>query len=206
MTNATINQTEVTTTQVVTVPPVKLDDNQHVISWSRRSTDKTPVKAEERYRAIVVPSASIRLPDGATTSKFSELLQSTIHELANNKFAAWAKDNLMVTQVDASLFSLDAVILYWAEEKKAAQVDASKITDFLKASKTYEALSDEAKKVWLSKIPKIAAPGYANFFSKAQAATIVSKFHADDLESPVAAFILNRCNNIITRETQEEAL
>jgi hypothetical protein len=211
-----MNQTETTTTnatevaakltQVVSIAPAKLEDHQHVISWSRRSTDKNPVKTEERYRGIVVPAALLALPDGCTTSKFSALLQATIHDLADKKFASWAKDNMMVTQVDASQFSLDAVIIYWAEEKKAAQVDAAKITEWLKTSKTYAALPEQVQKVWLAKIPKIAAPSYALAFSKAQAATIVSKLHADDLDSTVAQFIATRCNNIITKESQEEAL
>lgn len=202
----TTTTTEVKLTQVVSTPPAKLEDNTVAISWSRRSTDKNPVKTEERYRGIVVPAATLALPDGSTTSKFAALLQATIYDLADKKFAKWAADNMLVTEVDASLFSLDAVILYWAEEKKAAQMDGAKIADWLKTSKTYKDLPEAVQKTWLSKIPKIAAPGYANFFSKGQAATIVSKLHADDLEAPAAQFIMTRCNNIISRESQEEVL
>lgn len=197
---------EITTTAVLSVAPTKIGDNEHIISWSRRSTDKTPVKNEERFRGIVIHSSSLALPDGATTSKFSSLLQSVIYELADKKFAAWAKDNMMVREVDLSLFSLDAVLLFWAEEKRAAQVDGAKIADWLKTSTTFAELSKELQAVWLSKIPKIAAPGYANFFTKGQAATIVAKLNVNDLDSQIAQFIANRCNNIITRESQEEVL
>ncbi len=192
--------------QVLSIAPAKIEDNQHVISWSRRSTVQNPVKTEERYRGIVVHSAQLQLPDGCTTSKFAVLLQNTINDLADKKFAAWAKDNMMIREVDPAMFNLDAVIAFWAEEKQSAQVDATKITAWLTTSKTYLALAPEVQKVWLSKIPKIAAPGYANFFSKAQAATIVSKMHADDIDHTVAQFIATRCNNIITKESQEEAL
>ncbi len=202
----TTTETTTVLATVLSIAPAKVEDNQIVISWSRRSTEKNPVKTEERYRGIVVHAASLALPDGATTSKFSALLQATIHDLADKKFTAWVKDNMMVREVDPAMFSLDAVIAYWAEEKRAAQIDADKISKWLVTSKTYLALPAETQKVWIAKIPKIAAPSYTNNFSKSQAATIVAKFHADDLDEAVASFIINRCNVILTKESVEEAL
>lgn len=197
--------TETKLTQVVSVAPAKLEDNTMLVSWSRRSTEKNPVKTEERFRGIVVPTASLALPDGATTSKFSALLQSVIYDLADKKFAKWAIDNMLVSEVDPTQFSLDAVIAYWAEEKKASQMDGAKITDWLKASKTLAALPEAAQKVWLSRLPKIAAPGYVNLFSQKDAASLVSKLHPEDLDHPAAVFVVTRCNTIISRESVQES-
>lgn len=202
----TITTNETKTVQVVSVAPSTTPDHHMVLRMSRRSTKENPVKTEERYRAIIIHSAQLQLPDGATTSKFAALLQATIHDLAEKKFAAWAVENLSATQVDPLMFNLDTVISYWAEEKRASQIDGKKIEEWLKGSKTYEALSEETKKVWLAKIPKIAAPSYGGLFTKQQAATIMSKMHADDLEHTCAAFIASRCNKIITTEAVEEAL
>jgi len=199
-------ETEIKLTPVVTIAPAKLEDNTMMLAWSRRSTEANPVKTQDRYRGINVPVASLTLPDGATTSKFSALLQTTIFDLADKCFTAWVKDNMLVTEVDATRFNLDAVIRFWAEEKRSAQIDAAKVAEWLKTSKTYEALTEEVKKVWLVKIPKIAAPSYTTIFTKAQAATIVSKIHPDDIDHPVANFIATRCNTVITKESQEEAL
>lgn len=203
---STATESSTTAVQVVSVKPATVEDGFHKIELSRRSTKLNEVPTAERYRAIVVKAAQLALPDGATISKFSELLQATIHQLADKKFAEWAVENLQATTVEPAMFNLDAVMAYWSEERKSQQVDAAKITDWLKTSKTLAALSKETAAVWLQKVPKIAAPGYANFFSKGQAAAIVSKINEEEIDSSVAAFIMDRCNKIITRESQEEAL
>lgn len=210
MTTATENSTTTSealaTLAVVTVAPAKLADNEHLISWTGRSTEKNPLDATNRFRGIVVHSATLAIPDGATTSKFSKLLQETIHKLADAKFSADIKDQMTASTVQAAAYSLDAVLAYWAEEKQRQVIDGAKIIDWLKQSATYQALDAAKQKVWLSIVPKMAAPSYSNIFTTAQAAAIVAKIADADTDHPIALFIATRCNNIINKLTQEAEL
>lgn len=191
---------------VVSTPPTAVPAEGIVIAWSRRSTAANPVKQEERYRGVVVHRALLALPDGATTSKFAALLQSTIHELAQARFQAWVSDGRMLErEMPHSVLALDNVLAYWAEEKQRATIDADKIKAWLSAAPTYAALTEAAKAVWMRQLPKMASPGYRNVFTKEQAATIVSKLAAEDLDHPVGVFVATRCNAIINEETQADA-
>lgn len=192
--------------KVHTVQPTKIDDGKQLISWSRRSTDKNPVKAEERYRGVMIPETNLQLPDGACQSKFQVLLQSTIDTLAAGLFQEWASENMLASEYDADRLTVSTVLTHWAAQRDAAKIDAAKITAFLNASPTFAKLPEATRKAWLIKVPKIASPAYANLFTQEQAAVIISRLSVDDCETPEGAFIVARCNAIMSRETVEEAL
>ena len=194
------------TVQIVSVPPVKVADTDRVVSWSRRSTEKTPVVAEMRYRAVIVPAASLKVPDDACRSKFASLLQSTIHDLADARFQAHIKDQMHATEMPAALLSLDNVLAFWAEEKQRATVDAAKIIEWLKASATFKTLSLAQQAGWLNRLPKIAAPSYKGLINKEQAAAIISKISEDDTEHAVCVFCMTRLNNILGEESTTDVL
>lgn len=201
-----LDETSLKMIQVVSVPPTKLAENEQLVSWSRRSTAANPVSATERYRAVIVHSSSLTIPDGATTSKFSALLQSTINSLADAKFTDYIRERMHEVEIPAAVISIDSVLAFWSEEKQRQTIDADKITTFLKGSETLAALNEQTQKVWLNKVPKIAAPNYRTNFSKGQAAAIVAKLAENELENPIAVFIATRCNLIITDESQEDCL
>jgi len=190
---------------VISTPPAKVDANDMVVSWSRRSTVANPVKAEERYRGVVINRSLLQIPDGAATSKFQLLLQETVHKLADQKFQAWVSDRMMEREMPASILSLDNVLAFWAEEKQRATIDGDKIRAFLTTCETCKNMAEATKAVWLRQLPKIASPGYRNVFTKEQAATIVSKLAESDLDNPAGVFIATRCNAIINEETQADA-
>lgn len=192
--------------QIVSVPPVQVKDTERVIAWSRRSTEKTPVPATERYRGTVVPTKMLKLPEAACSSKFQRLLQSTIYDLADAKFTEYVKERMHEIEMPASLLSLDNVLAFWAEEKQRNLIDADKIVAWLKDSKTLAALPAAKRGIWLSKVPKIAAPGYKMQWTKPDAASLIAKLQDDELEHPVAVFIATRCNNILAAESQEAGL
>lgn len=60
--------------QIVSVPPVQVKDTERVIAWSRRSTEKTPVPATERYRGTVVPTKMLELPEAACSSMVATIV------------------------------------------------------------------------------------------------------------------------------------
>lgn len=194
------------TVQIVSVPPVKVADDEQVIAWSRRSTDKTPVPAEQRYRGIVIKRAALAVPTDAASSKFHRVLQATINDLAEAMFVAWVKDNMHTLEYEVSRMTLDNVLTFWAEEKQRTAIDGDKIVEWLKESATLKVMPEAKKKVWLSKIPKIAAPSYKQTFTKEQAAAIVAQIAEADVEHPAAVFVLQRANNILSQETVQEAL
>lgn len=203
---ATLNETiSANNVQVVSTPPAKVADFEHCIEWSRRSTDKNPVPEAQRYRAIVIPAAQLKVPDDACNSKFQRVLQSTIHELAQAFFVTKVKDDLMKTQLDGTMFTIDNVLAFWAEEKQRASVDGDKIKSWLPTSATWKDLSEAQRKVWLTEIPKLAAPSYQQVFSKAKAAVIVGRIKDDDLSNTIAAFILQRCNKILSAAEEANA-
>lgn len=205
--NAATDETldQVKQLQVVSTPSLKVADTEHVISWSRRSTEKTPVAETERYRAVTVSKDSLKVPHDACNSTFYALLQSTVHKLADASFAAWATDNMMATSVDAARFSLPQILAFWADKKAAETVDAAKIVAFLKTSATLASLPEKLQAVWLSKLPKIAAPSYKQTFTKEQCAAIVAKIVEADTDNAVCIFIMQRANNVIAAvEVSEE--
>ena len=192
--------------QVVSTPPAKVAEFEHVISWSRRSTDKTPVKESERYRGIVVPKSQLKVPDDAAVSKFHRLIQATIDDLADTMFRVWVAEHMASTECDSSRFTVDNVLAFWAEERQRQLVDGAQIVEFLTKSATFKKFDAAKKQVWLSKLPKIAAPSYKNTFTKEQAASVLAQFADDDLQHTVCAFIAQRCNNILTTESVQEVL
>lgn len=192
--------------QVVSTPPLQVKETERVVAWSRRSTEKTPVKESERYRGTVVPANLLAIPDAACSSKFQRLLQATVYDLADAKFAEYTKERMMETEMPVGLLSLDSILSYWAEEKQRQLIDGEKIIAWLKQSKTFAALNDKQKVGWLREVPKIAAPGYKMQWQKKDAAAVVAKLHDEELEHPVAVFIATRCNNIMTLESQEKGL
>jgi hypothetical protein len=195
-----------TVVQIVSVPPVATKDDERIVSWSRRSTTQNPVAAADRYRGIVVKADSLLVPTDACNSKFYQLLQNTVHSLADACFTEWVKDNMHVTQVEAAKFCLDRVLAYWAEEKQRLSVDADKIIAFLKDSATFKKFGADKQKVWLHRVPKIAAPGYKNLLTKEQAAAVIAQLSDDDIENPICIFIATRCNAILNAESANEAL
>lgn len=194
------------TLQIISTPPLQVAETDMVVCWSRRSTEKNPVAAAERYRGVTIKRAVLAVPAEKCNSAFHALLQSTIHNLADAAFTAWVKDKMQETQAPTSLLTLNNVLAFWAEEKQRQVIDGEKIAEWLKTSATYASLNEQQKKGWLNKLPKIAAPSYAMAFAKEQAAAIVSKLHADDLEHPACVFVAMRCNNVISKEPEVDTL
>jgi hypothetical protein len=202
MTDATTEAT----VQIVSTPPLKVADAEIVVCWSRRSTEKNPVEVTQRYRGVVIPRAMLEVPADSVSSKFQKLLQFTIYDLADKKLTEYVKDRMHEITMPLALLSLDSILAFWAEEKQRQSIDAEKITEWLKQSKTLAALPAATQKVWLVKLPKIAAPSYKLQWKQGEAAAVISKLHAEELEHPVAVFIATRCNNVLTEESEEAAL
>jgi hypothetical protein len=201
-----IQASEPAKAQIVSVPPVAVKADERIISWSRRSTKQNPVEQCDRYRGIVVKADSLLVPADACNSKFYNLLQTTIHALADACFTDWVRDNMHTLTVETSRFCLDRVLAFWADERQRLTVDAEKIIAFLKDSATMAKFDEAKRKAWLHRVPKIAAPGYAGLVSKEQAAAIIAQVADSDLENPVCIFIITRCNTILNAESATEAL
>ena len=191
--------------QVISTPPAEVSKDSQLISWSRRSTEKNPVPAAQRFRGVIQPVSVLTLPDGSTTSKFSRLLQNTINDLADARFTAWVKDNMHAAEMPASFTSMDSILAFYSEEKQRQTIDGDKLAAWLKTSKTVAALPAATQKSWLEKLPKMAAPGFANIFTRDQAATIISRFDESECDAPEAAFIITRCNTIINKVSEVDA-
>ena len=182
---------------VVTVAPTTLADTDLCIDWSRRSTDKTPVIAANRFRGVVIPKSQLLVPHNACSSPFYALLQETILQLARDVFRTWVQDNMLATTMETARLSLDRVLAFWAEEIERTKMSAESIIDFLKESATLRDFTESKRKTWLHRIPKIAAPAYRGSIDQEDAAAIIAQLHDDDLQHPAAIYIVQRCNNIL---------
>ena len=169
------------------------------IVLSRRSTDKNPVPEHLRYRAIHVPESAMAIASDACQSKFSRLLQTTIHDLASKMFAEEIKAEDK-REVDAARYSLDGILAYWAEEKQRQQIDAEAIKAWLLASATYAGLDSKKQKAWLELVPKLHATRYRAVLGptlekqKTAATVLLARLQDADLEHPVCMFIADRMN------------
>ena len=178
-----------------------------LIESRRRSTKENPVTDAQRYRAICVPEMMILLPNEAAQSKFHQLLQSKIQELAEARFAEFIKGNPLSSEVSAELFSINALLAYWAEEKKRASMSGEKILAWLKESATFASFTDDKKKAaWSTILPKLAAPGFRAAMTPAQATTVLAQINDSDLEHPTAIFVVNRLNSIMQSAADVDAL
>ena len=194
-------------TVVLSTPALEEVANTYTLVRTRRETDpKKPIPATERYRAINVPAENLAVPSDQCSSKFHQLLQNTILGFAKKKFEVYITDNMGAKEVALNLFTMDAVLAYASERAEASKIDAEKITAWLVSSATFKTLNEKQQVGWKELLPKIAAPGYGNSLLPTPAATIIAKLHADDLEHPVAQFIMQRCNSVILKNEAESAL
>jgi len=201
---ATVTIGQVSTTSLET------EVGTYKLEYSRRSTEKNPIDAAQRYRAALIGEDQLRIDAGAVPSKFTVLLQSTIYDLAQTKFQKeMLESNMLATTINPSSYTIDAVLAFWATKRESEKVDAATITAWLTASATLKqpGFEDGTKKraVWLNRIPKIAAPAYKASFSQAEAASILAQFNDADLENPIGAFVATRLNTIIEQQSQESA-
>lgn len=201
---AATNAQSVEALQIFTTPQV-VPAGRIAIEMRRRSTKENPVPREQSYRCVLVPEGLLAINAGATQSKFVTLLQTTIHELARDRFAAFIKDNEAAATIPQALLSLDNVLAFWAEVKASQRIDAATIVEWLKQSATLQTLAPAAAAVWLRELGKLAAPSYASVFTKKQAASIVAKLADADLEHPTCAFVATRCNAILSRDDTQAA-
>lgn len=202
----TTNGAAVASKQVYSTPPVHLSDACMLVSWSRRSTKQNPIEASERYRGIVVDKAALAVAPDACSSKFQRLLQSTLHTLADGAFQAWATDNMAAVEYDGAAITVDSVLSFWADKKAKETIDAAAVLAWLESSETYKNLNDAQRAVWKVKVPKIAAPSYKGSFTTGEAAKIVARITEADAETATGLFIVQRLNNILGEQSQEDAL
>lgn len=176
------------------------------LEWTRRSTDKNPVTTHERVRIAFVPEGLLLIDRGATASKYVELLQSTIHRLATDKFVETLKRDPQTRSVSFAAFTVDAVLAFWAEERESQRLTNAAIADWLKQSKTLAALPEAKRAIWLQRIPQFAAPLWQRIFTQTQAASIVAQLDESDMEHTIAQTIIQRCNIILNTEPEADAL
>ena len=193
------------TLTIVSTPALKVGDDEKVISWARRSTEKTPVAVDQRYRGVTLKASALKVPNEACNSKFHMLLQNTVYDLANARFIDWVKDNMMQHEMDEELLTLDSVLMFWAEERQRQVIDGDSIKAWLLKSYTYtQNLGEKQQLAWARTVPKIAAPGYRGLIAKDIANAILAKIAEEDHEHPACVFIMQRLNNI-TEAAPEDA-
>lgn len=189
----------------ISTVPVATPAGSLLLEMRRRSTKETPVARENAYRCALIGEAITAIDAGSVPSRFSVLLQSTINDLAQARFAEFCKANPTALTVDQRLFRVDALLAYWAEEKQSQRITGASITEWLAQSATLRSVPAAAATVWTRELPKLAAPSYAGVFTKKQAASIVARLHDDDLEHPVCVFVATRCNIILNKEDSQAA-
>lgn len=208
MTTITTNGAATASLQIYSTPPLNIAAGCKILSWSRRSTDKNPVPVAERYRGVVINEQEIRIPADACLSKFHMLLQSTIIGAAEAMLTDWLKEdgNIRASEYTGQALTMDNALMYWSEKKQREQIDAKQITDWLKESATFAELDEAKQKIWLAKVPKIAAPTYKGSFTRNEAAAIVARIADADTDHAIAQFVITRCNAIMMAEDQSDLL
>lgn len=174
--------------------------NMILLESRRRSTTANPVPADQQYRAALLPESILQLPEGATSSKFAVLLQSELHRLAADKFAAVTKAQPMLREIEHASYSIDNVLAYWAEERQRQQITPENVETWLKQSATLAALPEQKRAAWLKLLPKIANKNAAAVITKDMAAVIVTKIADADQEHPTAVYIMRRCDKIMSSD------
>lgn len=189
----------------VSTVPVETPAGRVLLEMRRRSTKENPVTRENAYRCTLVSDGLFAIDAGAVPSKFAAVLQATLTDLANERFADAMRDAPSALTFDSRLVRTDALLAYWAERKQSQRIDGAAISGWLAQSATLQTLPAAAATVWQQQLPKLAAPSYTMAFTKKQAAAIVARLADADLEHPVAIFVANRCNIILSRDESSAA-
>jgi hypothetical protein len=143
-------------------------------------------------------------------SKFAVLLQSTVYDLAQEKFKqAMIASDYAAKEINPSHYGIDEVLAFWAEKKEAEKIDAKQISAWLLASDTFKqeqfAEGTGKYKVWTSQLPKIAAPAFRGCFDKDNAASILAQLLDSDVDTPIGGFIAQRLADILNTESKANA-
>lgn len=199
-------QTPITEVPVSTTRP-GLNPGQELICVTKRETKQSgSIPEDQRFRGIVIPSDWITLPSDACRSAFTAILQRAIFDVAADRLSAYLSEDWNRKTVPAASFTIPNLLTYWAEEKQRSSIDGKQISEWIKAQAWIPA---DVLSGWQAKVPTIAAPSYRNLFKKTQAASISSRILQSGIKlenDPIAAYIVQRCSNILATEEQEQAL
>jgi hypothetical protein len=196
-----------TTAQVFTADTVTPVGTHKLVKGSRASKGKE-VPESERVRIAFVPEGPLLIDAGAVPTKYAQLLQDTIHDLAKARFVAMLKQAPLLREIPIAAFTISALLEWTNAERESSKVTKPAILEWLKTSETLKALSLAKQTVWLAKIPQLALGTdlVLAAFTHQQAASIISQLSDADCEHAIGQFILARCNLILETEELADSL
>lgn len=207
--NATLNATTSiesnnvsAVTQSVLVPiytvPTPTPAGTYALEKRARSTQQNPVDASNRYRVAFVPEQPLLIAQDGVSSKFAALVQARIHDIAQERFAALlAEEGMSLQALEPRMFTVDALLSYWAEERDRSRITKESLLAWFDSSATAASLSEKGRQLWRTRLPGILAPMYRNAFTSNEATQIVAKLADADMGDPHAVMLANRLQIII---------
>lgn len=189
---------QVSTVRAAIVPKGKLQ----ITAGTRATKDKvTGVKkeiaADQRSRSIIIDEFN-----PSVESKYVSLVTSALSEVAKVQLTMQWENDPMLREVDAALYTEDALLLFAARDAESKKLSKETIEAWFNASelKSYlvKQYSEAQVKKFLSELQNIAAPVMTAYNEEKALKRIVTlgKFDAD-VESPVAMAMIARLQRFV---------
>jgi len=192
------NETSASALVPIYTVPTPTPAGFYALEKRARSTEKNPVAAHDRYRVAFVPEQPLLIDAGGISSKFASLVQARIHEIAQERFAALlAEEGMSLQAIEPRMFTVDALLGYWAEERERSRITKESLLSWFAGSATAATLSEKSRQLWQARLPGILAPLYRNAFTVNEATQIVAKLADADMSDPHAVMLANRLQIII---------
>lgn len=189
---------QVSTVRAAIVPKGKLQ----ITAGTRATKDKvTGVKkeiaADQRSRSIIIDEFN-----PSVESKYVSLVTSALSEVAKVQLTMQWENDPMLREVDAALYTEDALLLFAARDAESKKLSKETIEAWFNASelKSYlvKQYSEAQVKKFLSELQNIAAPVMTAYNEEKALKRIVTLGKFDtDVESPVAMAMIARLQRFV---------
>lgn len=137
---------EVAKLQVSSVRPASTPAKFVVVETTARATTdresgkKKEIKPENRYRCVVIPELTV---DGVP-SKFQKFVLDMLYSIAKSQLSdLWDEHGDLMTQVDAAIWNVDALLLYAARKAESKKLSGETILSWFAASELRKKLAEK---------------------------------------------------------------
>lgn len=195
---ADVTKLPVSTVRAAIVPKGKLQ----ITAGTRATKDKTTgvkkeIPADQRSRSILIDEFS-----PSVESKYVSLVTSALTEVAKVQLTTQWENDPMLREVDAALYTEDALLLFAAREAESKKLSKETIDAWFNASplKAYLTTTYNEKQVrkFVTDLHNLAAPVITEFNEEKALKRIVTlgKFD-EDAEQPIVASMIARLQKFV---------
>lgn len=198
---------------ITSVPAEKINENQLQLIARWKDTDKRPISAANRQRAVILP-ANIWTEDASVSAMESKELRlfllDAVEELARKYLSTIVEEsNWQRTEVNADAFTLSN-LLTWSAEQSAlsGRLNGEEIKQWLTSSVTIKTVSqkhgEQIAKALGEQFVKLASPNHGLTPEKAEK-LLTNIWQTEDADSTTGLRVMMRIQAIRDKAQNQQA-